>query len=576
MSRTIRSVLITGGAASSAATLCACCRARPTWIVNLDALTYAGNLDNLADLDRRPGTIFVQGDIGDRARRAAAGRPRWTPSSTSRPRATSTARSMAPSLRPHQRHRHAFLLEAAPRQARRALRPHFHRRGVRQPRARPAVQRDDAARPQLALLRHQGGGRPAGAGLPPHLRAGDDGHPLLEQLRALPVPREADPTVHHQRAGGQAAAGLWRRRQVRDWLHVDDHCARHPRGARERRSGRGLQLRLGERPDGLETADLRADKADLSRIEEGVGAVLDLGLDRVHSLVLLRHGKLVLDEYFYGYGPQDKQQLFSVTKSVFSTLFGIAQDQGLLNVSQKLYDFFPEYHSQRGWQRKKKQVTLGMLLSMTSGFACDDIGSPSTHAGMTQSQDWVSYCLALPLSHDPGTTWSYNGTSLQPLSFLLAERSGESISQFAREYLYGPLGIVGDNWVRGPRQITEVDAGHWLSARDMAKLGQLYLNRGLWNGKRILSEQWVEQATQRHAATNINFFHGNFDYGYLWYSTPVSWHGKNINTFFADGWGGQYIWLVPDLDLVAVMTAGNGSLEGEFRFFEKYIVNAFN
>lgn len=329
-------------------------------------------------------------------------------------------------------------------------------------------------------------------------------------------------------------------------------------------------------PDGLETADLRADKADLSRIEEGVGAVLDLGLDRVHSLVLLRHGKLVLDEYFYGYGPQDKQQLFSVTKSVFSTLFGIAQDQGLLNVSQKLYDFFPEYHSQRGWQRKKKQVTLGMLLSMTSGFACDDIGSPSTHAGMTQSQDWVSYCLALPLSHDPGTTWSYNGTSLQPLSFLLAERSGESISQFAREYLYGPLGIVGDNWVRGPRQITEVDAGHWLSARDMAKLGQLYLNRGLWNGKRILSEQWVEQATQRHAATNINFFHGNFDYGYLWYSTPVSWHGKNINTFFADGWGGQYIWLVPDLDLVAVMTAGNGSLEGEFRFFEKYIVNAFN
>ncbi len=327
--------------------------------------------------------------------------------------------------------------------------------------------------------------------------------------------------------------------------------------------------------DGLETADLRNEKGDVKLVEEGVGTILSLGLDRVHSLLVLRHGKVVLDEYFYGYQPEDKQQIYSVTKSVFATLFGMAQDQGLLNVSQKLYDLFPEYRKEKSWQKKKNKITVGMLLSMVSGFDRDDLANMAVVNPMTLTPDWVSYCLELPVVHEPGTFWAYNGTSLHPLSFLIAEKSGKSIPEFAQTYLYNPLGIYSPDWGRGPHSITRVDTFHSLSARDMAKLGQLYLNKGQWNGKQVLSAQWVEQATAFHAKTTFNFWHQAFDYGYLWYSTPVSYHGKNITAYFADGWGGQYIWYVPDLDLVTVMTAGNGDSVKEFDFFEKYIVNAF-
>jgi CubicO group peptidase (beta-lactamase class C family) len=322
--------------------------------------------------------------------------------------------------------------------------------------------------------------------------------------------------------------------------------------------------------DGLPVADLRQEKADLQWITEGMDKVLDGTFANIHSLAVIHHGKLVMDEYFHGLGPQDPHALYSVTKSVFSTLFGIARDQGLLNVNQRLYDFYPDYRSKPGWDGRKDKITFGLLLCMTSGFQCDNLAD-SCGKDIWKSPDWLSYTLSLPLAHDPGTHWTYNGTSLIPVSNLIAQKSGLSIADFAQKYLEGPLGIEKHPWSTGPDGITAVDTGHSLTPREMAKLGLLYLDKGLWKGKRILSEQWTQDVGVKHAA--------DFDYGYLfWLKNPVI-HGKTVHIVEANGWAGQYIFIVPEADLVGVMTAGNSQMGADFTleesFFEKYILASF-
>ena len=334
----------------------------------------------------------------------------------------------------------------------------------------------------------------------------------------------------------------------------------------------------GKLSDGWETADARSLGGDPQKIEEGVRQVLQLGNFNIHSLVVVRHGKLVLDEYFYGYGPGDEHPLASVTKSVFSTLFGIAADQGLLRPEQKLYDLFPEYRSKPGWQVNKDKITLGMLLSMTSGSACEEWAYPprACMLEMVKSPDWLEFSLTHPLGHMPGRHFSYCSSCLTPLGVLLAQKSGSSVPDFAQKYLYAPLGIQAHHWVFGPNQVPLVATGHWLRPRDMAKLGLLYLDKGKWNGKQVVSQKWVEEATSIQAVKDQP---RDFDYGYLWWIHLVSLPGRDIRVYYASGAGGQNIFVAPDLDLVCVLTGGNfkDNEEGgqSFGIFKDYILTAF-
>jgi CubicO group peptidase (beta-lactamase class C family) len=264
-----------------------------------------------------------------------------------------------------------------------------------------------------------------------------------------------------------------------------------------------------------------------------------------------------------------------VTKSVFTTLFGIAQDQGLVNVNQKLYDLYPEYRSKSGWDPKKNDITLGMLLCMDSGFACDNLAD-SCATDIYKTHDWLGYTLSLPLNHVPGQHWTYNGTSLIPISNWIAEKSGMSIADYAQKYLEGPLGIQPHYWETGPNGITRVDASHYMTPREMLKLGVLYLNNGKWNGKRIVSKKWVAQATIPQAAKDQT---RNFEYGYLFWLKSMTFGKRTVPIIEANGWGGQYIFIVPDFDLVCVMTAGNYQMGSFFTmeedFFKKYVMAAF-
>lgn len=325
---------------------------------------------------------------------------------------------------------------------------------------------------------------------------------------------------------------------------------------------------------GLAPGDLSQDDAALASLSRAVRAILDERLPNIHSFLVVHDSKLLMDEYFYGYGPEDPHPLYSVTKSLFSTLFGIAQDHGWVDVNDKLYDLYPEYRKRPDWDPHKNSITLGMVLAMDSGFQCDNLAD-SCGMGIYSSSDWVDYTLSLPLGNVPGNHWVYNGTSLIPLANWIIRRSGMSFTEFAKKYLDDPLGIKAYPWELGPNQVPRVDADQYLTPREMAKLGLLYLDQGRWKGRQVLSADWVRKATSPETAKEPRAF----DYGYLWWIKEGDHQGKKVRIIEANGWAGQYIFIVPELKLVCVMTAGNypmGSLMGlEEDFFKKYVLGAF-
>lgn len=330
--------------------------------------------------------------------------------------------------------------------------------------------------------------------------------------------------------------------------------------------------------DGWEPGNLRDFGADVKPIETGLQKILDGTFPHIHSLTLVHRGKLVLDEYFYGYGPEDLHPAQSATKSVFSLLFGMAVERGWLKPEERLYDFFPGYREKPGWDKAKDGITLRMLLTMTSGLGCDDWrDSKSCSWAMVDSPDWPGFALSLPLSREPGKQFAYCGACLTPLSSLLALKSGLSVPDFARKYLWEPLQVREASWVKGPGDVTPVSFGLALKPRDLAKIGYLVLNQGKWNNRQVVPGKWIREATTTHVSKDRT--NGKASYGYLWWQSRIRAKGKNLRMVYAWGVGGQYLWVVPDLDLVCVATGGNyksGSLGANaLKLFQDNILEAF-
>lgn len=338
--------------------------------------------------------------------------------------------------------------------------------------------------------------------------------------------------------------------------------------------------------EGWAPGDLARSKADFGKIREGLQKVTEGTFPHIHGVLIVSGGKLLLDEYFYGYGPAEEHPIQSATKSVFSVLAGIAVDQGLIRLDDRLYDFFPSDGPQKGWQPEKEGITLRSLLTMTSGFACDDWkDSQSCSWAMIASPDWLHFCLSEPMDHKPGVHFAYCGACLTPFSELLSRQSGMSLPAFARKFLFDPLGIRRADWMVAPSGgpsaagpgLTPVSFGLSLRPRDLAKVGYLYLKKGNWRGKQIVSEKWVEESTSPQVSANR--IGGKADYGFLWWERVMAVQGRPVRMFYAWGVGGQYLFVVPDLDLVCVVTGGNykdGKLGANaFRLFQDYLLPAF-
>lgn len=282
---------------------------------------------------------------------------------------------------------------------------------------------------------------------------------------------------------------------------------------------------------------------------------LDLPVD---SVVVVRRGYIVFEEYPNpSYGPQDKHLLYSVTKSFTSALIGIAIEEGFIeSVDQKVVDFFPE-RSIANLDARKQSLTLEHLLTMSCGFEWE---GPDDHlhtwGDANRSGNPVQFMLDQPMASDPGTGWVYNGGCSHLLSAILTKTTGESTLAFARKHLFGPLGITDVRWPRDPQGIYYGGQDIWLTPRDMAKFGQLYLNNGAWGGEQIIPAEWVARSAETH------LFHWVGGYGYQWWTFPQS------SIYYASGAYEQRIYVAPGLDMVVVFTSDNktsGLKEGEMR-----------
>ena len=276
----------------------------------------------------------------------------------------------------------------------------------------------------------------------------------------------------------------------------------------------------------------------------------------VYSLLVVRHGYLVYEKYYHGVDGNDANPVFSITKSVMSALTGIAVRDGLIdNTDQKLSEFFPEYFLQLD-DTKKSEITVKNVLTMTGGLESID----SDYMSYFSSPDFLDYVLQKPLTNNPGEKFVYNTGLTHFLSAVIAETSGKSTEDYAKENLLNKIGISVETWDTDSNGYNIGGTGLSLTPSDMAKFGYLYLNNGLWDGVQVLPKEWVEESTQKQIAVDASL-----NYGYLFWLQTVRDEAKSkqYDTYRAAGMGGQYIMAVPDLDMVVVVTANSNNVSND-------------
>ncbi len=284
--------------------------------------------------------------------------------------------------------------------------------------------------------------------------------------------------------------------------------------------------------------------------------VLDQSLLGIEGVLVVKNGNLIVEEYFYGFDREDAHQLRSVTKSVSSLITGIALDQGLIpGVETPIAELFPEHAKEHEWSDLKRSMQLNHCLSMSCGLKGNDLRDQFAVARATEaSADWVDFALSLPMVATPGEHFAYSGGSLMILSGAVQRGAGTSVQEFAQEHLFGPLGIGEPRWYSSPNGLPNFSAGLHLTPRDLAKLGELCLNKGRWQGKQIVSEEWLSESTR--ARFEVPSY--GYNYGYLWWSTELQdASGESVDVFMALGYGGQHLFVVPERSLVVVITSGN-------------------
>jgi CubicO group peptidase (beta-lactamase class C family) len=294
---------------------------------------------------------------------------------------------------------------------------------------------------------------------------------------------------------------------------------------------------------------------------------------QVRSLLIVRHGYLVYERYWQGSDAADGQELHSITKSVTSALVGIAlADHKLKSLDQSVGELLAA-HLPKDADPRLARVTVRQLLTMTGGLPGDVQsveGDQRLSRRLFRSRDWVGHILGRPLATKPGTTFAYSNASSHLLSAIVADASGQSTLAYARAKLFNPLGINSDHvfqplaghpptpaqlqayqqaavaWPRDPQGYHFGFGETKLPARDLAKFGYLYLNRGRWNGTQVVPADYVRASTQPHRQVGGP----RVGYGYQWWTTSINLHAA----FEARGLGGQRIVVVPDPDLVVVIT----------------------
>jgi CubicO group peptidase (beta-lactamase class C family) len=300
----------------------------------------------------------------------------------------------------------------------------------------------------------------------------------------------------------------------------------------------------------------------------------------IQSLLIARHGKLVFEEYFYGFDKERPHDMRSAGKTFGPVLVGLAREHGAkIELDSAAYSFFPEYKPFANWDARKNSITVRDLMDMTSGLACDDhdpssAGGEDTMQMQTTQNDWYKFALDLPMAREPGGERAvYCGSDINLLGGIVKNATGDWLPELFQQYFARPLQISSYHLNLAPTGEYYLGGGIYLRARDQLKLGQLYLSGGVWNGKRILSEAWVKDSVTRHSGfppvIPSDTDHG---YSYAWHTRLLKVGGHEFRDYYAAGNGGQYVLVLPDLDMVVGITGGDYAERDKFFPWESELV----
>ena len=316
--------------------------------------------------------------------------------------------------------------------------------------------------------------------------------------------------------------------------------------------------------DGWSTASLQSVGVDPAGVDSLVEGIIRQPTDSYtapypQGLLVALHGKLVVEEYFYGFGPDRTHDTRSAGKTFAPLLVGIARDLvGGLDPSTPIDSLLPEYRPFPNPDPRKQRITLGDLMSMRSGFACNDNdeSSPGLEDRMqtqTSEPDWYRYTLSLPMARAPGGDSAvYCTAGINLLGAIVRHATGSRLPEFFRQRVADPLQFSAYHTNLMPTGEAYLGGGIFLRPRDLLKLGQLYLNGGRWNGTRVVSRAWVERSLRPYAR-----FDPGHGYGYGWHQHTFDAAGTRVPEYAAEGNGGQFVMVFPSLDMVVVVTGGN-------------------
>lgn len=324
--------------------------------------------------------------------------------------------------------------------------------------------------------------------------------------------------------------------------------------------------------DGWQVGDLATEGFDTQAIVDMMDSVLDATYPGIDSVAIVRNNKLLL--YWYDRGREldqfdawinnmipERHVLHSTSKSFTSALIGIAIDKGYIESAQvRFLDLF-DYTDYQNWDPRKADITLEDALTMRFGFRWDEWSRPYTDplndlVNLENNNfDWPKALLDLPMASDPGTTFAYNTAGTIAIGKALENATGERLGRFANTYLFLPMQITDARWW-SPYSLANGGSGLFLRTRDLAKFGQLYLAGGVWQGQQLISAEWLADSVLRRVdlSADLTFSEG---YGYQWWLDELPYKGQLLETWVTSGYGGQYLFVIPALELVVAFTGHN-------------------
>ena len=326
--------------------------------------------------------------------------------------------------------------------------------------------------------------------------------------------------------------------------------------------------------DGLPTGSIENTGLDKALLAEMVEKIVDGTYPNVHSVLIIKDGKLVFEEYFYEHHKNKRHELRSATKSFISALAGKAIEKGFIkNKDEKVLPYFPEYTFQH-LTEAKQQITIENLMTNQSGLDCD-VYNPKAAGDentMSYKPDWIQYSLDLPMNYAPGEQGQYCSSNPILLGRIIEKATKMPLPAFAAQTIFKDLEISNVEWNFKPDSTSaETFCQLNLRSRDFAKFGLVYLNEGVWNGKQVIGKEFVEQSLGKHSVV------AGLDYGYFWWTRYLDVNGVKYYGKLAQGNGGQKLYIFKDLDLVTVITAGHYNMQSSSNELNaKYILSAFN